>query len=113
VINPADLRIDRSDSRTIARLAGEIDLSNAALARRTISESIANHVVEVVIDLSDVHYIDSAGIAILFDLSRRLAEHDQRLTLVVPSTSLIRRSLEASGWPSNVPVVHSLDESIG
>ena len=60
--------------------------------------------------MGGVAYLDSAGIAMLFDLARRLGEHQQRFTVVVPPTSLIRRSLEVSGWPPNLPLVESLDE---
>jgi anti-anti-sigma factor len=109
VIHPIDLRLDRFGEKTTIRLTGEIDLSNAAMTRRAITDSIHNRDVEVVVDLSAVRYLDSAGIAMLFDVARRLAEHDQRLTMVVPTTSLVRRSLQASGWPSVVAVLESLD----
>jgi anti-anti-sigma factor len=110
MIFPADLRIERSNLRTVVRLTGEIDLSNAGVLRRTIAESISNQVIELVVDLGDVRYLDSAGIAMLFDLSRRLAEREQRLVVVVPSGSLIRRSLDASGWPPKFPMVENLGE---
>lgn len=110
MIYPADLRLDRSDRRTVVRLSGEVDVSNAAMVRRSIVDSISNQVVELVVDLGEVRYLDSAGIAMLFDLSRRLAEHEQRFIVLVPSSSLIRRSLEASGWPSKFPMVESLDQ---
>ncbi len=110
MIYPADLRLDRSNSRTVVRLSGDIDLSNAGLIKRTIAESISNQATELVIDMGEVGYLDSAGIAMLFDLARRLGEHGQRFIAVAPSTSLIRRSLEVSGWPPKFPLVESLDE---
>lgn len=112
MINPADLRLDRSSARIVARLSGEIDLSNAALVKRTITESVSNEAAELVVDLTEVRYLDSAGIAMLFDLSRRLGEHDQRVVVVVPSASPIHRSLKAGGWPSTVPIVGSVDETV-
>lgn len=110
MISLADLRIDRSNLRTVVRLSGEIDLSNAGMVRRTIAEAISNQVIELVVDLGEIRYLDSAGIAMLFDLSRRLAEREQRLVVVVPSVSLIRRSLDASGWPAKFPMIETLDE---
>jgi anti-sigma B factor antagonist len=111
VIYPADLRLDRSNQRTVVRLSGEIDLSNAAIIKRSIAEAISNQVIELVVDLGQVAYLDSAGIAMLFDLSRRLAEHEQRFIVVVPAGSLVRRSLTACGWPPKFPIVESLDET--
>ena len=109
VIHPVDLRLDRSVDRTVVKLTGEVDLSNAAMVRRAIVESISNRDVDVAVDLSRVRYLDSAGIEMLFDLARRLAEHNQHLTMVLPSGSLVRRSLQASGWPTGVPVVETLE----
>lgn len=95
----------------IVRLSGEIDLSNAGAIRRSVADSISNQMVEVVVELTEVRYLDSAGISMLFDLSRRLAEHGQRFVVVSPSASLIRRSLQASGWPSKFPLAESLHEA--
>jgi anti-anti-sigma factor len=112
VINPADLRLSRSGTRIVARLSGEIDASNAALVKRTITESVSNEAMQLVVEMSQVRYLDSAGIAMLLDLSRRLGEHYQRMVVVVPSSSLILRSLRAGGWPPTIPIVASLDETL-
>jgi anti-sigma B factor antagonist len=110
VIDPAELRLERSGARTVARISGDIDLSNAAVLKRMINESVSNEAMEVVMDLTEVRYLDSAGIAMLFDLVRRLEEHEQHMIVVVPSPSLIHRSLKASGWPSTIALVDRLDE---
>ena len=109
MIEPADLQLERLEGSVIARLSGDIDLSNAQALKRSIAESISNQELRLVVDLSAVGYLDSAGIAMLFDLSRRLAEHQQELILLVPAESPVRRSLEVSGWPTDVPIVDSLE----
>jgi anti-sigma B factor antagonist len=111
VIEPEDLRLERVHGTLVVRLRGEIDLSNAALIKHLIAESISNQEMGLVVDLGAVNYLDSAGIAMLFDLSRRLARHQQRLTLVMPAKSFIRRSLRVSGWPSEVPIVATVEEA--
>ena len=110
---PDELRLDRVEGTPIAQLAGEIDLSNAAIIKRSIADSVANRDLTLVLDLSDVTYLDSAGIAMLFDLSRRLAQRLQQLILVVPESSLLQRSLDVSGWPPTSPVVHRVEDAIG
>ena len=112
MIEPGDLRLEWLEGTAIARLSGEIDLSNAEALKRSIAESISNQELRLVIDLSAVRYLDSAGIAMLFDLSRRLAEHQQQLFLLVPAESPVRRSLQVSGWPTSVPIVESLAKAI-
>jgi stage II sporulation protein AA (anti-sigma F factor antagonist) len=74
-------------------------------------ESISNHDHKLVVDLEEVEYLDSAGIGILFDLWRRLTAHEQELMLVVPTGSPVRRSLQVSGWPTDIKAVESLREA--
>jgi anti-anti-sigma factor len=112
VLEPAELHLEWLEGSAIARLSGEIDLSNAETLKRSIVESISNQVLRLVIDLSAVGYLDSAGIAMLFDLSRRLAEHQQQLFLLVPAESPVRRTLEVGGWPTDVPIVESLAKAL-
>jgi anti-anti-sigma factor len=107
------LRLSREQGTAVARLTGEIDLSNAAVIKRSIAESVSNQDLKLVLDLSSVTYLDSAGIAMLFDLSRRLIQHQQQLVLVVPEASLINRSLRVSGWPKSLPVVQRVEDAFG
>lgn len=111
-MDPAGLRLERLQGSAIATLSGEIDLSNAEAIGRSIAESISNQELKLVVDLQAVGYLDSAGIGMLFRLSRRLAEHQQHLFLLVPAESPIRRSLQVSGWPSDVPIVETLAQAI-
>ena len=111
--HPDAVVLDRRNGISIARLTGEIDLSNAAIIKRSIAESVSNQDLKLVLDLSGVTYFDSAGIAMLFDLSRRLSQHQQQLVLVVPDASLIRRSLSVSGWPRSLAVVQQVEDALG
>ncbi|HEV8571418.1 MAG TPA: STAS domain-containing protein [Actinomycetota bacterium] len=111
MIEPADVRFDVVDGTTVAHLSGEIDLSNAALIRRSLAEFVSNTELKLVVDLCEASFLDSAAIRVLFDLSRRLAEHKQQLIVVVPTESLIRRSLEVSGLASTVLMVATLEEA--
>jgi anti-sigma B factor antagonist len=110
MIEPEELRFDLVDGNAVVRLSGEIDLSNAARIKRSILEAISNQELKVVLDLQAVGYLDSAGIGMLFDLARRLAQHGQQMILVLPEASPIRRSLWLSGWPSDVSMVDTMEE---
>jgi anti-sigma B factor antagonist len=101
----------RVAGHAVARLRGDIDLSNAATIKRSIVESISNHEHKVVVDLEQVEYLDSAGIGMLFDLWRRLTVHEQELILVVPAGSPVLRSLQVSGWPTDIKAVETLQEA--
>ena len=64
-----------------------------------------------ILDLSHVTYVDSAGIRVMFDLWRRLKDHQQRLILVVPEGSGVRRSLALGGLLNTVEVLEALPPS--
>ncbi|MGH2596957.1 MAG: STAS domain-containing protein [Actinomycetota bacterium] len=88
-------------------LSGEIDISNAAHLARDLKGSVSNLDHELILDLSRVTYIDSAGIRVMFDLARRLKDHQERLVLVVPESSGVRRSLILGGLLRAVEVLEA------
>jgi anti-anti-sigma factor len=86
----------RNDTVRIT-VAGEIDLSNAPTVERHILDAIPNRVDEVVLDLSALEYIDSAGLRLLFTLGMRLTTLQIGMVLVVPADSPVRRMIDISG----------------
>jgi anti-anti-sigma factor len=86
-------------------LSGEIDTANAAAVEDEINEAIPNQVSAVSVDLSDIAYLDSAGLRILFGLATRLPILQIRLEVVAPLASPARRVIELAGLPRLVPVL--------
>src|SRR6266566_1696258 len=95
------LRIETRGAVVLAVIAGEIDASNAAAIA---SELSAHGSGTIVIDLVDVRYLDSAGIAML-DVLRRSAQ----VLLVVPERSIIHRTMAIVGFDQLVPIFASVD----
>ncbi|HKS49718.1 MAG TPA: STAS domain-containing protein [Amycolatopsis sp.] len=95
----ATVEVRTHDDEVSIRLTGDVDLANAASVQTEINEAIGNHVNSVVLDLSEVTYLDSAGLRILFTLAGRLRTLQTTLELLVPATSPVRRILELSGLP--------------
>jgi stage II sporulation protein AA (anti-sigma F factor antagonist) len=79
---------------------GEIDLANAPIVENEIYAGITNQVTAASIDLSDVGYMDSAGLRILFELAAQLPVLQIELELIAPVGSPARRVMELSGLPS-------------
>ncbi|MEU7785678.1 MULTISPECIES: STAS domain-containing protein [unclassified Amycolatopsis] len=77
------------DGGRTVRATGEIDMSNAAEFGAALDRELAAGN-PVTVDLTGVDYLDSAGVAVLFD---RAGEHDLRL--VAPR--LLDRVLRVSG----------------
>ncbi|RSM40710.1 anti-sigma factor antagonist [Amycolatopsis balhimycina DSM 5908] len=79
------------DGNRVLTATGEIDMSNAAEFGAALDRELAARTA-VTLDLTGVTYLDSAGIAVLFD---RADGHDLRL--VAPR--LLDRVLRISGLP--------------
>jgi anti-anti-sigma factor len=90
------------------RLFGEIDISNAHELGRAISSRVPNHAPAVIVDLSELLYLDSSGLDMLFGLHRRLTTSRQKLRIVAPKDAPIRRALELVGLDVTANVDFSL-----
>jgi anti-anti-sigma factor len=64
----------------------------------------------LVVDLSDITYLDSSGVAILLRLAERLQTRRRQLHLVVPRGSPVRRVLVFTGLPRVIPVEARLED---
>ena len=95
----AEVRIEREEKTVVAALTGEVDMSNAATVRLQIAESVTPDDDALVVDLSDLSFIDSAGLHTLIELGTVLDERRQHLLLCLPPGSTIRRALDIIGLP--------------
>lgn len=74
---------------------GDIDHSNCQEVERLFEDALSEGGDKVLVDLSQVSYIDSGGLSVLFSASRRLRDKGW-LGLIAPNTS-VRRLLEIVG----------------
>lgn len=90
----ATVMAERRGEIELVRLAGEVDISNASTLEREISDAVPNDAAGLVLDLTETHYFDSAGIRMMFELRERLSGRRQSFAAVVPAESLIRHALK-------------------
>lgn len=100
----ADVRIEREDKIVVAVLTGEVDMSNAASVRQQIAESVTPDDDALLVDLSGLAFIDSAGLHTLIELGTVLNERRQQLLLCVSHGSPIERAIEIIGLSRSVSV---------
>jgi anti-anti-sigma factor len=89
----------KGDTMHIA-VSGEVDLGNAAALERELRAAIAHQPRAVSVDLTDLTYLDSTGVRILFALASLLRPLRIMMKLIVPLDSPTRRLIELSGLPS-------------
>ena len=108
----AELHAQRLDGQVVLSVHGEIDLENAGRARERIVSAVPSGAQGIVLDLSNVSHLDSAGVRLLFDLARRLRERRQELAVVAPSQSLLRDVLAVVSLDRVAAVAETLDEAL-
>ena len=108
----AQLQLDEEDGVTIASVEGEIDLSNAVELEMAISQAVANEAVGLVVDLAEVDYLDSSGVTLLFNLSRRVSRRQQEFVVVVPGEAHVREILTLSGATEALQLHDTLPEAL-
>lgn len=76
------------DDFELVRLSGEVDLSWSMQVRRVILAALSRGV-GVAVDLSQVSYIDSSGIAALVEGFQNARQSEQRFVLVAASRAVV------------------------
>ncbi len=97
-------RTERGDT-DVVRARGEIDLTNASAIHDAVAAT-ARRV--VVLDLSGVTFLDSAGIRALDAEIRALRDSNRALYVVAPAESRVGWTFRIAGFTSTV-VVESLE----
>jgi anti-anti-sigma factor len=108
----AHFQVARRGSICIGQLAGEIDISNAEAIENALEGAMGNTDSGLILDLSQVSYVDSAGIKVLFRLANRLQTRRQRLRIVIPETAVVKVVLTVTGLDRVVPSSASVDDAI-
>ena len=107
----ATLRIRGGAPVVLVSMAGEIDLANADTGEERIVAGVPNEADRLILDLSEVTYLDSAGVRLILGVNERLHLRRQELRLVVPSTAPIQRLIEITRLGVQVPIFTTVAEA--
>ena len=78
----------------VVPLEGYVDIPRAATLLDELRQSVANQDLGLVVDLTDVRYLDSAGVNVLFELGENLADRQLGFAVVVPEGGVVERVVE-------------------
>jgi anti-anti-sigma factor len=112
MIGPAEVREERRDGTAVAHIEGEIDASNVAAIGTRLRGMLGNEAYGLVVDLTEVAYLDSAGINLLFVLGDELGARQQRLRLVVSPGTPIERMLSVTALDRTQPTYPTLEAAL-
>jgi stage II sporulation protein AA (anti-sigma F factor antagonist) len=99
------------DGTMVVTVSGEVDISNVDRVAQVIFTQ-PNTGDGLIVDLSQVRYLDSTAVSLLHDLALRLRHRAQRLVVVSPAGSPPRRVLELTALSTNAPLVDELESAL-
>ena len=104
-----EIHIEERREYTICRPSGELDAYTVGQFRDALAELAA--VKRLLIDLSEVPFMDSAGLGALIGGIRRAREHGGEVA-VACSRPTLTRLLHTTGFDRIVPVTETLEAAV-
>ena len=101
-------------SAVVVSVRGELDLATVPVLRGRLGsvDEVSASPSAMVVDLSEVTFIGSAGLALLVDLHNRCGERGIPLA-VVATGSVVPRAIQVTALDQVFSVYGTLDEAIG
>ena len=106
------LEIEERGDVVIASVSGELDLAGAPSTGEAIGEAVPTSARTLIVYFTTLVFIDSSGIAMLFNLDR-LGARRQELRVVARNGEPVARVLEIVEFNRAAPVHETLDEALG
>ncbi len=89
-----ELDLEERGEVVVARVTGELDIAESEQTGEAIGSRVNSSALGLVVDLTDLSFIDSSGIAMLFGLVRQLSAKRQVLRVAVRPGGPVARVLE-------------------
>ena len=95
----------------IFKLRGSLDLATSPTVRAALLDATQKGKQNIVIDLTQLEFLDSTGLGALIGAHRRATEHQGSFKLIVAEGS-IARLLTITGLMRVFAVYHTLDDAV-
>ena len=102
----------RDDDVVVARLTGELDISAAERTGKRIAEAVPSSARGLVVDMSELEFMDSSGVSMLFSLARQVGSHRQQLRVVAPAGRPVSRVLQIVEFDRAAPVDADVESAV-
>lgn len=103
-----EIHIEETDNYTLCRPSGELDAYTVGTFREALSRLAEKS--HLLIDLSEVPFMDSAGLGALIGGIRKARESDGQVA-VACSRPALTRLLHTTGFDRIVPVTESIEDA--
>ncbi len=106
-----DLSSARIGDAIVVSIVGEIDMATAPEVSKAIDSNYGD-AARVVVDLSEVTFLDSSALNAFVQSQQDLVQHDVAFRIVSPSDHAVRNVFEITRLTEPLSVVDSLAEAL-
>ncbi len=108
---PVGIQRDERQSFTVLSITGDLDIVGAPELRKAVIQAVADGVRRLILDLSDLDFVDSVGLGVVVGALKRLRQRDGDLAVVCP-VARIRRVFEICDLDRVLTMHTSIDHVI-
>jgi anti-anti-sigma factor len=102
---------EKKDGVICIRIEGSLDASNSSIAKKGIRDIMAAEGAKLVIDLSKLQYISSAGFRVILVIAKDVKNIDGKLVLC-SMTDSVKKSFDISGFTSMFDIRNNLEAAL-
>lgn len=106
-----DIKSEHNGDAIVFRLRGSLDLATSPSVRAALVEAADKDRHDIIVDLTQLEFLDSTGLGALIGAHRRAAEHGGRVRLIVQDGP-IARLLNITGLMRVFAVYATLDAAL-
>ncbi|NDJ60335.1 MAG: STAS domain-containing protein [Chloroflexi bacterium] len=107
-----DIQISNMEKATLVEVSGRIDSSNADQLGSALTGTVSNGQTQIVLDLSAVEYMSSAGLREIVSVYRKLEAASGDLRIAQPSVRVMD-VLEMSGLDTMLQIYPTQVDALG
>ena len=100
------------DNVVVAKFEGDVDMGNVDALTTNVLGEVANDAHGLVCDMRAVRYLDSAGVQMLFQFTRRLGTCRQSMAIVIEPDSPLWSLIKITHLDEAAHVGSSVDDAV-
>jgi anti-sigma B factor antagonist len=95
----------------VLAVRGEVDVANKRVMYAALEDALADAERAVVVDLSDVSFMDSTGLALMLNAARRLTRRRLGFAVACPEGT-VRRAFHVAGLDHCLKITAGVEEAV-
>jgi anti-anti-sigma factor len=102
---------EKRNGITCLRIEGSLDASNSSIAKKNIRDIIVAEGANLIINLSELQYISSAGLRVILVVAKDIKNKNGKLVLC-SMTHNVKRDFDISGFTSMFDIQDNIEAAL-